>query len=127
MNRFIELYLLGGETEMDVISILGLTMITFIGLRFLKVENGLIQPRKSEVIVRELSLLILVVAVFIQLLGLFWVMKAIESAGGVPFDLLAGGLYISFIPTLYGFVFFLIGRVAFIYFKFSDQKIIQNQ
>lgn len=58
--------------------------------------------------VKELGLLALAFGFFSQLLGLYGAFQAIEAAGGVSTALLAGGLKVSSITSVYGMIIYLI-------------------
>lgn len=58
--------------------------------------------------VKELGLLALAFGFFSQLLGLYGAFEAIEAAGGVSTALLAGGLKVSSITSVYGMIIYLI-------------------
>lgn len=58
--------------------------------------------------IKELGLLALAFGFFSQLLGLYGAFEAIEAAGGVSTAMLAGGLKVSSITSLYGTMIYLI-------------------
>lgn len=73
-----------------------------------KLKNGL-----SEIL--HLSTFALFIGIFFQTIGLYMAMEGIEKMGSVSQAMLAGGLKVSFITTLYGmFIFAFSGIVWFI-------------
>lgn len=70
--------------------------------------------------IRSAGLLALVLGILGQLIGLYDAFRQIQNAGGVSQEILAGGLRVSMITTLYGFVIFL---VAFLVWWILDARI----
>ncbi|NMF36775.1 MotA/TolQ/ExbB proton channel family protein [Flammeovirga yaeyamensis] len=95
---------------MSTLTIVGGFMVFFLVLTIMR--RGKVSQKKSMVLMKEFGTLALVVGIFGQLIGLYSAMIAIEAAGGVPLALLAGGIKVSMITTLYGFLIFLISRIA---------------
>lgn len=58
--------------------------------------------------IKSLGLFTLVVGILSQLIGLYQAFSAIEQAGAVSPALLAGGLKVSMITTIYGMVIFVL-------------------
>jgi len=66
-----------------------------------------------------------VVGILGQLLGLYQAFSVIEAAGAISSAILAGGLKVSMIPTLYGIVIFLLSYVIWLGLDYRiniDQK-----
>jgi len=71
--------------------------------------------------VKYLGILALTISILGQLIGLYSAFEAIEKMGDIPPNLLAGGLRVSSITTLYGF-----GIFVFSYFVWMLLKIKAN-
>ncbi|OHX67176.1 MotA/TolQ/ExbB proton channel family protein [Flammeovirga pacifica] len=117
-----ELYYWGGLEFMNTLSIIGILMIVFMVMRILKVRNNVFKPEKSFSLMKELGTLALVTGILGQLVGIFGALVAIEAAGDVPMALLAGGIKVSMITTLYGFIIFLISRIAAIIIQATEKS-----
>jgi len=63
---------------------------------------------RSLALVRHLALFILVLGILSQAQGLYQALSAVEAAGDISPALLAGGLKVSFIAPIFGFVEFLV-------------------
>ncbi|AZQ63294.1 hypothetical protein EI427_13910 [Flammeovirga pectinis] len=122
MQWFTNFYYEGGYLFMNIISIVGILMFLFMILRGLGISNNMIQPAKSQKLMKEASILALVLGILGQLIGLYSAMVAIAAQGGVSMQILASGIRVSSNTTLYGFFFFVIARIAYIYFTFSEKK-----
>ncbi|NLR93917.1 MULTISPECIES: hypothetical protein [Flammeovirga] len=90
-------------------------------MRTLKVDNKWLSLERTQKIIRELSVLVIILGILIQFLGLFSVMQAIEAVGSVPLDLLAGGFAVSLLPTLYSLLFSVIGRTSLVFFTIRNR------
>lgn len=90
----IDLFFQGGPLFMGLLSILALAAIVAMIL------NGL--GRVSIELIKELGYAALSLGILGQLLGLYEAFRAIEIVGKVSPALIAGGLKVSSIPTLYG-------------------------
>ncbi len=109
----IELFKMGGPLFMGILT------LEFIGIFFLAIRyNMKSETKKSDLdLIKSVGILALVTGVFAQLLGLFSAFNAIEAAGSVSPALLAAGLKVSMITTLYGALIFLISYLLWFFFK----------
>lgn len=103
----IEYFYMGGPLFMSLIS------LAYIGL-FLAIVFHL-QGKAVSNLVREAGLLALALGVLGQLIGLFEAFKAIEAMGNVSPAMLAGGLKVSSITTIYGLIAFVISRLYLLF------------
>jgi hypothetical protein len=87
-------FMMGGPLFMGILTLVGVAMLVAF---FLK-KN----------VVKQLGLLALAVGVLGQMIGLFGAFEAIESVGGVSQPMLAGGLKVSSITTIYGLLIYVI-------------------
>lgn len=78
---------------------------------FLQIRKNGIQPSVS--IVKEIGIFGLVIGIFAQFLGLYEAFSKIEQIGTVSPGLLIGGLKVSSITTLYGFIIFLLAWILY--------------
>ncbi|PWJ43760.1 MotA/TolQ/ExbB proton channel family protein [Sediminitomix flava] len=120
MQWFLNFYSNGGSLFMTFVTIPGVLMLVCAVFKALKMSNKFAPIQKSEKLIKELSLLALMMGIFGQLIGLYGAFEAIEAAGGVSMSLLAAGLKISSHTTLYGFLYFVLGRIALVYFAYTD-------
>jgi biopolymer transport protein ExbB/TolQ len=93
-----------------------LTLLFLIGLiitirTWLKFSGGSLnvsETRRQLSYVKSLGVLAFVVGLFAQLLGLFSAFTAIEEMGRISPAMLAGGLKVSMITTIYGAIILII-------------------
>ena len=105
---------------MSILSLLALTMIGFSIKLTLDIinkegEGGMSIQRLNQIV--QIGLFALVFGIFGQVIGLFQAFIAIEEAGDVSFAMLAGGLKVSMITTIYGFVIFLLSYIIWFSLK----------
>lgn len=98
-----EFFYMGGTLFMSLISLAHIGVFVAIVLH--------IQGRNILHMVREAGLLALALGVLGQLIGLFDAFRAIEAMGGVSPKMLAAGLKVSSITTIYGLIGFIISRL----------------
>lgn len=65
-------------------------------------------------LIKSVGLLALVIGVLGQLIGLFSAFQAIEQMGSVSPAMLAGGLKVSSITTMYGLLIYIISLIIWI-------------
>jgi len=68
--------------------------------------------------VKELGMLALAIGFLGQLIGLFGAFEGIEQMGGVSQAMLAGGLKVSSITSIYGLLIYTVGMVIQVVKKF---------
>lgn len=98
---------------------MGILTLEFIGVFFFAIRYNLKEEAKKGDLdlIKSTGILALVTGVFAQLLGLFSAFNAIESAGSVSPTILAIGLKVSMITTLYGVLILLISHLVWLFFK----------
>lgn len=106
-------YYEGGPLFMGI-----LTLILFILILFVISNATMIYNRKEHNKIRQrlsylksTGLLGLVFGIFGQLIGLYQAFEAIQELGEVSPALVAGGLRVSMLTTLYGFIIFLLAYI----------------
>ncbi len=106
----IELFQMGGMLFMSILTI-ELSVIIFLVLKaFLNKD-----PKSSNI--RSVGLLAAITGVLGQLIGLFQAFDVISQVGTVSPALLAGGLKVSMITTIYGVIIYMIAIVLTLILK----------
>jgi biopolymer transport protein ExbB/TolQ len=107
-----QLFYEGGPLFMGILTIIFIVAIAmaiyFVGkiIKGQAINDHLIRSRLSNL--KSVGLFGLVVGVFGQLIGLYEAFNAIQEMGDISPGLIAGGLKVSMITTLYGIVIFLL-------------------
>ncbi len=103
------LFYMGGPLFMSILTlILIAVIILFIGAWLRKTTGELI---------KEAGLLGLVIGILGQLIGLFSAFQGIETMGNVSPAMLAGGLKVSMITTVYGMLIYIIALILWFVVK----------
>lgn len=101
-----------GGIFMGILTILLLIIIAMAVYQFVQISKNNYEHattfRHHLSRIKSLGLFALVVGIFGQLLGLYQVFSFIGQVGSISPAILAGGLKVSTIPTLYGMIIFLL-------------------
>lgn len=126
-----ELFIEGGWLFMSLLTLLALIMLFFTVKVAGAVFGSGIQYHPGRLYyIRFFGMLALVVGVLGQLIGLYEAMKSIAGAGGeVSQAILAGGIKVSSITTLYGLTIFIIAHLIWFVldFKARDRESIARK
>ena len=79
--------------------------------------KGVVLNEDNANAIRSLGLLAAITGILGQLIGLFSAFEHIQQAGSVSPALLAGGLKVSMITTIYGVIIYLLAIVISLGFK----------
>lgn len=115
---------------MGIISILLLINLSLSVLFAIRLFSGKIEEhdkfRHQLSYIKSLGLFIMVVGILGQLIGLFEAFQGIEQMGGVSPAMLAGGLKVSMITTLYGVISFVISFIIWFVLDWKNGKAVTN-
>lgn len=126
----IRLFFQGNAILMGILTLLLLVILAISIYKFLQMSNGKVDFattfRHQLTYIKSVGLFALVFGIFSQLLGLYQAFSFIETAGSISPAILAGGLKISTIPTLYGLIIFLISYLLWLGldYKFSHNGVM---
>lgn len=104
------LFQMGGVLFMSFLTII-LIGVFAASIRFWMAKES---NEKDLNLIKSVGLLALVVGVLGQLIGLFSAFEHIEQAGSVSPAMLAGGLKVSSITTMYGLLIYIISLIIWI-------------
>lgn len=105
------LFYMGGPLFMGILTVL-LVIILAAGISFLVTITSGRSARKDNfthqlTYIRSLGLFTMITGILGQLIGLMMAFQAIEAASDISPAILAGGLKVSMITTLYGILIYL--------------------
>lgn len=107
-----ELFYMGGPLFMGILTLLLLIILSIAVVSAIKTSSGpplnMDKLRHQQSYIKSVGLFALVFGILGQMIGLYSAFQHIEAAGGVSTAMLAGGLKVSSICTLYGLIIFLI-------------------
>ena len=111
-SPFVDRFMEGGPFFMTLILISLLLALFFLVRGFLSLNNDPEKSKKMLRLVSDTSLLGLVLGFLASILGLIEAFDAFESFDKVNTALLAGGLKVSFLTTVFGSFVFIISRIG---------------
>ncbi len=113
-----DLFYMGNPLFMGILTLLFLAMVSLAIYKGIQIAKSNFQHettfRHSLGYIKSIGLFSLVFGIFSQLLGLYQAFSAIERVGDVSPAILAGGLKVSMITTLYGMGIFLISYLIWL-------------
>lgn len=114
----IDLFYMGGPLFMGILTLLLLIVLSAALYNFLQLSRGNVVHETTFAhqltYIKSVGLFALVFGIFSQLIGLYQAFSAIERAGTVSPALLAGGLKVSMITTMYGMAIFLVSYLLWL-------------
>lgn len=120
------LFYMGGPLFMGILSLLFLVILSMAIFRAIQIQKNDVDHettfRHRLSYIKSIGLFTLVTGIFGQLIGLYQAFSAIERVGDVSPALLAGGLKVSMITTLYGITIFLISYLVWLGLDYLVQK-----
>jgi len=111
-TQFVDRFNEGGTFFMSLILICLLLAIFLLIRGFLNIKTKPEYSKKMLGLVGDVSLLGLVLGFFGSIIGLISAFDAFEGLGEVNSGILAGGLKVSFLTTLFGSFVFIISRIG---------------
>ncbi|RMA57286.1 MotA/TolQ/ExbB proton channel family protein [Ulvibacter antarcticus] len=107
-SRFME----GGPIMMSLILICLLLALFFLVKGFLSLKNDLGKSRKMTTLASDVSLLGLVIGFLGSIFGMISAFDSIEAIGEISTPMLAAGLKVSFLTTVFGCITFILPRIG---------------
>jgi len=104
----IELFYEGGPLYMGILTLEALLMLSVAVFVSLPIINGKKLDNDKVGLIKSIGLFSLITGIFSQLIGLYQGFNAIEQAESISPAMLAGGLKVSMITTIYGFIIYMI-------------------
>lgn len=121
----IELYFMGGPLFMGILTLILIAMLAVAvinGFPVIKNAEKSERDRIKIAYVKSVGLFGLIVGVLAQLIGLYQAFMGIEAMGSVSSAMLAGGLKVSMITTLYGLLIYVLSYLIWFGLSFALKK-----
>ncbi len=129
--NIIELHYMGGILFMSTLSFLFLVVIVLAGWKtyqfFLAIPVSDQRKKRGLSEILQVGTFALFFGVLGQVIGLFDAFKAMEGMESVPLPLLAGGLKVSTITTLWGSFIFLVSGILWFALNQRYQSLINHK
>lgn len=106
-----QLFYQGGPLFMGILTILFIVLIALFVKALLKKEENESRNRGGKRLLKSVGTLALVIGILGQLIGLYSAFSMMELSGPVSPNILAGGLKVSLITTMYGLLIFICSHI----------------
>lgn len=117
LNIFVDRFMEGGPLFMSLILICLLLSLAFVVMGFINLKKDLSKSKKMTSLASDASILGLVFGFLGSIIGMITAFDAIESIGDVSQGMMAAGLKVSFLTTVFGAVTFILPRIVIIILK----------
>jgi len=125
-----DLFYMGGPLFMGILTTLLIILLAISVYFFLRISSGKTVdiPNFSHKLtyVKSVGLFTMITGILGQLIGLLDAFKAIESVGDISPAMLAGGLKVSMITTLYGILIYLVSILIWFLLDLMHHKKIKS-
>ncbi|WP_412985567.1 MotA/TolQ/ExbB proton channel family protein [Pontimicrobium sp. IMCC45349] len=121
MNPFVDRFIEGGPLFMSLILISLLLSLFFLVRGFLSMNKNLSISKKMTRLASDASLLGLVLGFLGSIIGMITAFDAIEAFDQMNSNIIASGLKVSFLTTVFGAITFIIPRIGILILR-SMQK-----
>ncbi len=117
LNVFADRFREGGPFFMSLILICLLLAIAFLVLGFLNVKKNQNKSKKMLGLASDTSILGLVFGLLGSIIGMIQAFDAIEAMGDISNSMMAGGLKVALLTTVFGSITFILPRIGIIVLK----------
>ncbi|WP_298533598.1 MotA/TolQ/ExbB proton channel family protein [uncultured Algibacter sp.] len=107
----------GGPFFMSLILICFILALACIVLAFFNVKKNVSKSKKMTALASDISILGLVFGLLGSIIGMIMAFDAIEALGDVSQGMMASGLKVAFLTTVFGCVTFILPRIGIIILK----------
>ena len=121
-NPFVDRFNEGGPLFMSLILFCLLLTIFFLIRAFMALNKDVPLSKKMMRLLADAGLLGLVVGFLGSIIGMISAFDAIESIDNVSSNMIAGGLKVSFLTTVFGTFTFIVSRIGLLILKGMHKK-----
>ena len=126
--NFVEYFVFGGTLFMSILTLLALLVIGISGKKAVDLFSGqeMSQPQLERGLkyIKFFGLLALVVGVLGQIIGLYDAFQTIERVNDISPAILAGGLKVSSITTIYGFTIYIFSYLCWFILNLRYERLV---
>ncbi|MGY6648938.1 MotA/TolQ/ExbB proton channel family protein [Wenyingzhuangia sp. IMCC45574] len=121
-NPFVDRFMEGGPLFMSLILICLVLSIAFVVLGFLNLKKDVKRSKRMTGLASEISVLGLVIGFLGSIIGMITAFDVIGAKGGIEAGILAMGLKVSFLTTLFGTITFILPRIGIVILKVLQKE-----
>ena len=117
VNPFVDRFMEGGPLFMSLILICLLLALFFVGMGFINLKKDLAKSRKMTGLASDVSILGLVFGFLGSTIGMIAAFDAIGAIGDISQGMMAAGLKVAFLTTVFGCITFILPRIGIVILK----------
>ena len=117
VNPFVDRFMEGGPLFMFLILICLILALICIVIAFLNVKKDEVKSKKMTSLASDISILGLVFGLLGSIIGMIMAFDAISALGDVSQGMMASGLKVAFLTTVFGCITFILPRIGIIILK----------
>lgn len=117
VNPFVDRFMEGGPFFMSLILICLLLALFFVSMGFINLKKNIAKSRKMTNLASDVSILGLVFGFLGSTIGMIAAFDAIGAIGDISQGMMAAGLKVAFLTTVFGCVTFILPRIGIIILK----------
>ncbi len=117
LNVFVDRFMEGGPLFMSLILICLVLALFFVGMGFVNLKKDIAKSRKMTSLASDLSILGLVFGFLGSTIGMIAAFDAIGAIGDISQGMMAAGLKVAFLTTVFGCITFILPRIGIVILK----------
>ena len=117
LNVFVDRFMEGGPLFMSLILICLVLALFFVGMGFVNLKKDIAKSRKMTSLASDLSILGLVFGFLGSTIGMIAAFDAIGAIGDISQGMMAAGLKVAFLTTVFGCITFVLPRIGIVILK----------
>jgi hypothetical protein len=117
VNVFVERFMEGGPLFMSLILICLLLALFFVSMGFIRLKKDIAKSKKMTSLASDVSILGLVFGFLGSTIGMITAFDAIGAIGDISQSMMAAGLKVAFLTTVFGCITFILPRIGIVILK----------
>lgn len=114
VNPFVDRFNEGGPLFMSLILICLILALVFLSMGFVNLKKDVAKSKKMSGLASDVSILGLVIGFLGSTIGMITAFDAIEAIGDISQGMMAAGLKVAFLTTVFGCVTFILPRIGIV-------------
>ena len=121
-NPFVDRFNEGGPFFMSLILICLFLALFFVVMGFVNLNKDVLKSKKMPRLASDVSVLGLVFGFFGSTIGMIGAFDALEAIGDINNGMMAGGLKVAFLTTVFGCITFIFPRIGIIILRIMQKS-----
>lgn len=117
VNVFVDRFMEGGPLFMSLILICLLLALFFVSMGFIRLKKDIAKSKKMTSLASDVSILGLVFGFLGSTIGMITAFDAIGAIGDISQSMMAAGLKVAFLTTVFGCITFILPRIGIVILK----------